>query len=525
MPSNPLRLVAVSDIHGNWDSLETIAAHHAPSAIIHTGNFGFWNLETVERAVDVGYLKQIVAFLHVLPKAKVIALNNFSTITNSHAALKSDPLSNGPQSLSVESDFRDALLNRDVISHMEKYISGEKQLPCPIYTIVGPLDDPVVVEKFISGELHIPNLHLVAHDKTYTLKLLDDGPVVHLYGLGGNVKVHSLFDNGCVDGSLCGKTGDLWITLAQVAELYLNHQKLDPGVLAVKIFMSHSPVIKTPLLEHLAILTGADITVSQGLHFKYPVLGNGMSFVDSMGGSAGYIENYRSKFSRLRMILGELWLVIKNDVSRILADNAEMSNLIELGLSLFDKIPVTVGDSTEKIVRLTLSNTDEEDVDDMEISKLSLKKINDMYFSAYYNLWHFNLCDHLITSDHDGGDQIIDPSDYNVMVFGLNQRGDFRLEHCNSQGFNFKLANTPAAPGLYAESVENGSDESSRRLDDTLSADDSFNSINAGQDLSHSDDSVKKTKEILNSTYNRPRGRGRGRSRGGRGGKRGRSSR
>ena len=33
-------------------------------------------------------------------------------------------------------------------------------------------------------------------------------------------------------------------------------------------------------------------------------MGNGMSFVDSMGGSSGYVENYRSKFSRLRMILG-----------------------------------------------------------------------------------------------------------------------------------------------------------------------------------------------------------------------------
>lgn len=521
MPDLPLRLVAVSDIHGNWDALDDIAAEHRLSAIIHTGNFGFWNHGTVQRAVDVSYLKQIVAFLHVLPQAKVIALNNLSTITPH--PLKSDVLSKDTPRASVEHNFRDALLNRESISHMDKYISGEKRLPCPVYTIVGPLDDPDIVEKFISGEFHVPNLHLVAYDKTYTLKVLDDGPVVHLYGLGGNVKVHSLFDNGCVGGSLCGKPGDLWITLAQVAELYLNTQKLTPSLLAVKIFVSHSPVIKTPLLEHLAVITGADITVSQGLHFKYPVLGNGMSFVDSMGGSAGYIENYRSKFSRLRMILGELWLVIKDDVNRILADNPEMNNLIELGLSLFDKIPVALGESTEKIVRLTLNALDEEDMDEVEVSKLSLKKINDMYFSAYYNLWHFNLCDHIISSDHE--DEDIQPSDYNVMVFGLNQKGDFRLEHCNSQGFNFKTLNTPGRRVLQAERVESGSNENSKGLDDPFSADDGSSGFNNGQEWSQSDDSVKRTKEIINSSYNRSRGRGRGRLRGGRGGKRGRSAR
>lgn len=524
MPNRPLRLVAVSDIHGNWDALDDIAAEHTPLAIIHTGNFGFWNLGTVERAVDVSYLKQIVAFLHVLLRAKVVTLNDFSIISTPHASAKIDPQSNGDKSLPAASDFRTALMQHEAISHMDKYISGEKQLPCPVYTIVGPLDDPVIVEQFISGALQIPNLHLVSHDRAYTLKVLEDGPVIRLYGLGGNVKVHSLFDNGSVEGSLSGKVGDLWITLAQVAELYLHHQKLDPDLLVVKIFMTHSPVIKTPLLEHLAIVTGADITVSQGLHFKYPVLGNGMSFVDSMGGSAGYIENYRSKFSRLRMILGELWLVIKSDVSRILAEDPEMKNLIELGLSLFDKIPVTISDSTEKIVRLTLNNTDEEDMDDSEISKLSLKKINDMYFSAYYNLWHFNLCDHLIGTGDEESDDERNASDYNVMVFSLNLKGNFRLEHCNSQGFSFKVVNTAPETEMYAENGESGSEDSFRRNDDPLSADDSSNSINTSQEWSQTDDSIKKTKEIINSPYNRSRGRGRGRSRGGRGGKRGRPS-
>lgn len=520
MPVHPLRLVTVSDIHGNWDALDDIAAVHKPLAIIHTGNFGFWDSGTVKRAVDVSYLKQIVAFLHVLPRAEVMVLNDFSTISSSQ---KIEPSDGGDKISPTVTDFREALLERSIISHMDKYISGDKQLPCPVYTIVGPLDDPEIVERFMSGTANVPNLHLISHDRAYTLKVLVDGPAIHLYGLGGNLKVHSLFDNGSLKGNVVGKPGDLWITLAQVAEFFLQHQKLNLELNAVKIFISHSPVIKTPLLEHLAIITGADITVSQGLHFKYPVLGNGMSFVDSMGGSAGYIENYRSKFSRLRMILGELWLVIKNDVNRMLADDPEMRNLIELGLSLFDKIPVTVNDSTEKILRLTLANTNEDDADELEISKLSVKKINDMYFSAYYNLWHFNLCDYLIDSDEEDSEEENESPAYNVMVFCLNRKGKFRLEHCNSQGFNFKVLGALPDSGLRTRNDEGGSDEGSKP-EDPQRANGSPFSTNTSQNWSAGDDSIKESKGLINSPYNRSRVRSRGRLRGGQGRKRGRPS-
>ncbi|QFZ30229.1 hypothetical protein EJF18_70307 [Clavispora lusitaniae] len=520
--SGGLRLVAVSDIQGNWDALDLIAGQHKAGAIIHTGNFGFWNSGTVGRASDVGYLKQIVAFSDVLPQKTVLALNNLSTINGSAAHKSGDKPVESP-------DFKDELAKVESLSHMDKYISGEKTLPCPVYTIVGPLDDPVIVEEVMCGAVDIPNLHIVSHDQAYTLKVSENGPDVQLYGLGGNLKVHSLFDNGSVDGRLCGKVGDLWITLAQVAHLFLNHQSLQENGPSIKIFMSHSPVIKTPLLEHLAIITGADFTISQGLHFKYPVSGNGMSFVDSMGGSAGYIENYRSKFSRLRMILGELWLVIKDDVNRILAADTEMRNLIELGLSLFDKIPVTIGDSTESIVKLTLGAAEEENADDMEVSKLSLKKINDMYFSAYYNLWHFNLCDHMINtgmSDRQAVDleemsdeREEEPTEFNVMVFSLSPKGNFRLVHCNSQGFNFQVPK--ATPGTETETSGNSSDEGTVRAQE-------YSPEYDGEAKTDRSDDIRRTKELLNSTYKdyRARGRGRGRgARGARGGKRGRPAR
>lgn len=511
MSGSPLRLAAISDIQGNWDALVAIAAEQRPSHIVHTGNFGFWNSGTAETTTDLAYLKLLVAFLAVLPKHLVSELNDLSLINGNSSSAPDSDLTN---------NFKKILREPNMLSHMDAYLAGTKQLPCPIYTIVGPLDDPVIVEKFLSGVFYVPNLYIVDHRRSYTLE--GEGHSIRIYGLGGNLKVHSLFDSGKLDAEmapgdenangasespsretvdhtseLCGRKGDLWITLPQVAQLYLNAHEAKSFGKTINIFLSHLPVVKTPLLEHLAIITGADFTVSQGLHFRYPVLGNGMSFVDSMGGSAGYIENYRSKFSRLRMILGELWLAIKDDVSKILEYDPPTRQLIEIGLSLFDKIPVTISDSIDKIVKLSLEEGDAEDDENMEISRLALKKINDMYFSAYHKLWHFNLCDHLIRDELDdvldSNGQELDP-EYNVMVFSLDHKGYFRLVHCNSQGFNFLT-------------VRNSAEEESEQIDFEDEA-------SEGGMLSKQDESIRKTKELLNSTYKDQRASGRGRGRG-----------
>lgn len=467
-----LRLVAVSDLQGNWDAIAAIAKQRKVDAVVHTGNFGFWNAGTIERATDVNYLKQIVAFLEVLPRQTVRDLNDLLTISNQNG-----------QNLW---EFRDKLQEVGPLSHLDEYIGAVKTFPCAVYTIVGPLDDPVIVEQFLDGKIAVPNLHIIDHNHAFTLAL--GTHKLRLYGLGGNLKVHLLFDHGAVD-RMAGKVGDLWISMAQIAELYLNVRESTD---TINVFVSHSPVVKTPLLEHLAIVTGADFTISQGLHFRYPVSGNGMSFVDSMGGLAGYIENYRSKFLRLRMILGELWLIIKNDVARMLHADAELRQLIELGLSLFDKIPVAISDPAEKIVRLTLDENDENETE-ADVSKQSLKRINDMYFSAYYNLWHFNLCDHVIRQDDDDDDD--EEEEFNFMAFRLTAKGDLRLEHCNSRGFSFRKEREKEA----------------KEHDDDDEYDYFKRDSNSG-----SDDDGKKTKEILNSTYKdyRARGRGRGRARG-----------
>lgn len=417
-----LRILTLSDIQGNFDVLTKLYHEYQPiDLIIHTGNFGFWDLDTIHEYKELNYFKQIVAFLEVLEPELVEQLNNLSKISNTG-------------NLDEISTFKTKLLSsKSSISQFQQYLNGEKLFPCPVYTVFGPLDDPRIIDKLQTKQIVIPNLNLIDHKHNYEIKTAANVPNIKLYGLGGTLKIHSLFDTGNLSYlGVCGKLGELWISLLQIAELYIsvtNSKSFTDTTKnsTINIFVSHVPVVKAPLLEHLAIITHADFTISQGLHFRYPVMGNGMSFVDSMGGSAGYVENYRSKFSRLRMILGELWLVLKDDLKELLlnSDSSEsLKNLIELGLSMFDKIPVSVNDSLDKIVPLSLYPEENQ-----ELNKRLLKRINDYYFQAYYNLWHFNLCDHSVGTE----------SNHNVMIFKLDDAGNFNLDYCSSQGFNFNF--------------------------------------------------------------------------------------
>lgn len=503
---NSLRILTISDIQGNIDALQELYSHeinHGRSVdlIIHTGNFGFWDRSTIEDYRELNYLKQIVSFLEVLEPELVEELNNLSLIVTGNS---DNTIGDTHEDISK---FKSTLLqSKNSVSQFSEYLAGSKQLPCPVYTIFGPLDDPRIVDKLQTRQYLIPNLFLIDHKHSYEIETpLHNLPNLKIYGIGGTVKVHSLFDRGNLDyDGLCGKVGELWISLLQIAEFYLQFSdnfttstNSFTGDNTVNIFVAHAPVIKTPLLEHLAIITHADFTISQGLHFRYPVMGNGMSFVDSMGGSAGYIENYRGKFTRLRKILGELWLVIKDDlIDMLLSEPSSLAlkNSIELGLSLFDKIPVIVNDPNDKIVSLTL--LPEENIDSVtdETNKKVVKRLNDYYFQAYYNLWHFNLC------DYRASPQDMD-NDYNIMIFKFDQFGNFTLDYCNSQGFNFAFK---------------AKQQEEQTIEDTASGKDTTN--NEPENIEHEVGAVEESAKSRHGTHNRQfRGSYRNGLRGGRG--------
>lgn len=81
-----------------------------------------------------------------------------------------------------------------LLSEFPEFLSGEKQLDVPVYTVWGACEDVAIIEKFRSKEYQVDNLFLLDEASTH---LLDIGGVsLRLFGLGGAVVQHKLFDNG-----------------------------------------------------------------------------------------------------------------------------------------------------------------------------------------------------------------------------------------------------------------------------------------------------------------------------------------
>lgn len=81
-----------------------------------------------------------------------------------------------------------------LLSEFSEFLSGNKQLDVPVYTVWGACEDVAIIEKFRHGEYHIDNLFLLDEASTHVLDV--GGVSLRLFGLGGAVVQHKLFDNG-----------------------------------------------------------------------------------------------------------------------------------------------------------------------------------------------------------------------------------------------------------------------------------------------------------------------------------------
>lgn len=86
----------------------------------------------------------------------------------------------------------------NILSELPLYLSGQKSLKVPMYTVWGACEDVGVLEKFRSGEYTIPNLNIIDESATAVIDI--GGVKLRLFGLGGAIAQHKLFDIG--DGNV-----------------------------------------------------------------------------------------------------------------------------------------------------------------------------------------------------------------------------------------------------------------------------------------------------------------------------------
>ncbi len=221
-----MRFLLLSDTHGKLGIINELAASVRAAAVIHAGDFGFYDDGSYDRLSD----RELR--LHI-----------------THSDLETETQK---EILSLPRAERTAALRKACpLSELPLYIDGRRRFDVPVYAVWGNHEDKGVVERFFSGDLEVENLHVLSQHNVCRI-----GPAL-VYGLGGN----HLPGSKLLQRPFAGGAGRIWSTLSQYLELIetIDGQADQTGT---RIFVSHVSPGKEPFIEFLAARTRAEFTVS-----------------------------------------------------------------------------------------------------------------------------------------------------------------------------------------------------------------------------------------------------------------------
>ncbi|KXN84195.1 hypothetical protein AN958_12848 [Leucoagaricus sp. SymC.cos] len=379
------RVLCIADIRGNLSSLNDLARQENAAAIIHTGDFGFFEAASLGRITD-RTLRHVTQYSPLIPQAQrthLLAADNPDTIRST--------------------------VNVSLLSEFPLLLAGQIKLHVPVFTVWGTCEDVTVLEKLRAGTYNIENLHIIDEATT---RLLDLGGVkLRLFGLGGALVPHKMFDNGEGKATIAGGGGTMWTTALQIGELVDTAQRVfDPS--ETRLLVTHASPGREGIISQLALVLKTDLTISAGLHFRYATSYNEFSVQPDF-------EGFRHKLAMGKEGWDKVWDSVKNQVDLVIDDNQRI--LLEKALSVVERIP-----APQPSTGPGATATGEE--------------------PAWKNCWNWNLCDAAY------GSLVLDVKDGRVS------------SELKSQGFNYAyrrsttIAPTPssAASALPPQTV-NGS--------------------------------------------------------------------
>ncbi|KAH9483025.1 hypothetical protein JR316_0005125 [Psilocybe cubensis] len=373
--SHNARILCLADIRGKLSALNDLAREHNAAAIIHTGDFGFFQANSLERIND-RTLRHLTMYSPLIPAPQ---RTHLLAPENPPALIRST-------------------VNIELLSEFPLLLSGQLTLSVPVYTVWGACEDVQVLEKFRSGAYSIPNLHVLDEATTRLLDIA--GLKLRLFGLGGALVNHKLFDNGDGAATIAGGQGTMWTTALQIGELVDTAQRVfDPS--ETRLLVSHASPGREGLLSQLALVLKADLTVSAGLHFRYASSYNEFSVQPDFAG-------FRHKLTLAKEAFDKVWDSVKGQVDAVIDDNQRV--LLDKALSVVERIPPALPSSGPGAAA-----AGEE--------------------PAWKNCWNWNLCDAAY------GSLVLDVKDGRVSA------------ELKSQGFNFayrRSATVPATPAAPA---------------------------------------------------------------------------
>ncbi|KAF9458002.1 hypothetical protein BDZ94DRAFT_1201831 [Collybia nuda] len=323
------RILCIADIRGRLSALNDLAREANAKAIIHTGDFGFFESNSLDRIND-RTLRHLTMYSPLIPSAQ---RTHLLAPDNPPAVIRST-------------------VNISLLSEFPLLLSGQIKLQVPIYTVWGACEDVLVLEKFRSGAYAIDNLHVLDEATT---RCIDVGGVkLRLLGLGGALVPHKMFDNGDGNATIAGGQGTMWTTALQMGELVDTAQRVfDPT--ETRLLVTHTSPGREGIIAQLGLVLKVDLTVSAGLHFRYATSYNEFSVQPDF-------EGFRHKLVSGKEGFDKVWESVKTQVDAVIDENQKV--LLDKALSVVDRVPP---------VQTSNTATGEE--------------------PAWKNCWNWNLCD------------------------------------------------------------------------------------------------------------------------------------
>ncbi|KAH7101077.1 hypothetical protein BKA62DRAFT_830361 [Auriculariales sp. MPI-PUGE-AT-0066] len=276
------RVLAVADIRGKLSQLNQLAAEHNAHAIIHTGDFGFFEAASLSRISDR-------TLRHIIMYSPLVGQEERTKLLEQAAGVLRQTLA--------------ASTRPSALSEFPLLRTGELRL------------------NFRAGEYDVPNLHVLDEATT---RLLDVGGIkLRLLGLGGAFVPHRMFDNGDGQATVAGGQGTMWTTALQIGELVDTSQKVfDPS--ETRLLVTHASPGREGLLAQLALVVKADLTISAGLHFRYSTSWNEFSVQADLEGYRQKLIAGKESFERIYENVKTQVDAVIDDAQRVLLEKAIM---------------------------------------------------------------------------------------------------------------------------------------------------------------------------------------------------------
>jgi predicted phosphodiesterase len=266
-----LRILLVSDTHGNLDSLNVLAEQKKADLVIHAGDFGFYDENSAER-LSMRELK--LRIVH-------------------------SPFASQLSSLSSKKEMCEFIQKQGLLGDFPEYLNGNKQFAIPIYAVWGNHEDETVIQELRNGK-KVSNLYLLDEERQYTIPDMQ-GNAFFLYGLGGNF----VLNDKAFETSFQGVEGKIQATFHQFGKLLQKVKQ--PG--NPSLFVSHVSPGKEPVLARLLSHSQPNFWISGHMGLSYPCVWNQFAIRDGAD-----VERWMSDlsfFSDNRRLSSEIQYVVK----------------------------------------------------------------------------------------------------------------------------------------------------------------------------------------------------------------------